>query len=66
MTKSGAIVEQACLESHPLIASPSILCMRRTCKLAVYCAEKDEEGAKLLEAVNVVTAKTGTTVTLSE
>lgn len=28
--------------------------------------EKDEEGSKLLQAVNVVTAKTGTTVTLSE
>ena len=40
--------------------------MRRTRKLAVYHADKDEEGSKLLEAVNVVTAKTGTTVALSE
>lgn len=29
-------------------------------------AEKDEEGAKLLESVQVVTAKTGTTVAFSE
>ena len=29
-------------------------------------AEKDEEGAKMLESVKVVTAKTGTTVDFSE
>ena len=29
-------------------------------------AEKDEEGAKMLEAVQVVTAKTGNTVDFSE
>ena len=66
-SKSSAIVEQACLESHPLVASSNPLhCTRETRKLAVYDAEKDEEGSKLLQAVNVVTAKTGTTVALSE
>lgn len=35
--------------------------------IAFLCfAEKDEEGTKLLESVKVVTAKTGTTVDLSE
>jgi len=66
--KSSATVQQAYLELHPLIASQvsPLHCTRESCKLAVYHAEKDEEGSKLLQAVNVVTAKTGTTVALSE
>ena len=51
--------------SHSLPVNP-LHCTRETRKLAVCHAEKDEEGSKLLEAVNVVTAKTGTTVALSE
>ena len=51
--------------SHSLSVN-SLHCTKVTCKLAVCHAEKDEEGSKLLQAVNVVTAKTGTTVTLSE
>jgi len=31
-----------------------------------FGAEKDEEGTKLLQSVKVVTAKTGSTVALSE
>ena len=66
--KFSVIAEQACLDLHSFIASQlnALHCTREIRRLAVRHAEKDEEGSKLLEAVNVVTAKTGTTVALSE
>lgn len=32
----------------------------------LHCAEKDEEGSEMLKTVKLVTAKTGTTIPLSE